>query len=150
MQLRRVSTSRLELTVVAILLAIPVVYVTGAVFPPQLVLLLYPRYSPPPPPKESSRGKAITCEVEKEAQGLLIVEKMRAKEGWYETSTSLQKTRSDDRLTKQDLMSAMIPKRFTIRSRLVLSEVPESSLSPRSSLPNTTSRRLSVSIVLVS
>lgn len=27
------------------------------------------------------------CEVEKEAQGLLIVEKMRAKEGWYETST---------------------------------------------------------------
>lgn len=69
-----------------ILLAIPVVYVAGAVFPPTLVLLLYPRYSPPPPDKDSTRGKAITCEVEKDAQGLSIVEKMRAAEGWYETS----------------------------------------------------------------
>jgi hypothetical protein len=69
-----------------ILLAIPVIYVAGAVFPPQLVLLLYPRYSPPPPDKDSTRGKAITCEVEQEAQGLSIVEKMRAAEGWYETS----------------------------------------------------------------
>jgi hypothetical protein len=73
---------------VGILLAIPVVYVAGAAFPPQLVLLLYPRYSPPPPDKDSTRGKAITCEVEQEAQGLGIVEKMRAAEGWYETSRS--------------------------------------------------------------
>ena len=71
-----------------ILLAIPVVYVAGAAFPPQLVLLLYPRYSPPPPDKDSTRGKAITCEVEQEAQGLRIVEKMRAAEGWYETRRS--------------------------------------------------------------
>jgi hypothetical protein len=69
-----------------ILLAIPVVYVAGAAFPPTLVLLLYPRYSPPPPDKDSTRGKAITCEVENDAQGLSIVEKMRAAEGWYETS----------------------------------------------------------------
>jgi len=69
-----------------ILLAIPVVYVAGAAFPPTLVLLLYPRYSPPPPDKDSTRGKAITCEVEQDAQGLSIVEKMRGAEGWYETS----------------------------------------------------------------
>jgi hypothetical protein len=69
-----------------ILLAIPVVYVAGAAFPPTLVLLLYPRYSPPPPDKDSTRGKAITGEVEQDAQGLRIVEKMRAAEGWYETS----------------------------------------------------------------
>lgn len=79
------SALRRWTTRLAILLAIPVVYVTGAAFPPQLILLLYPRYSPPPPAKDSRRGKAISCEVEKEAQGLLVVEKLRAQEGWYET-----------------------------------------------------------------
>jgi len=87
-----------------ILLAIPVVYVAGAAFPPTLVLLLYPRYSPPPPDKDSTRGKAITCEVEKDAQGLSIVEKMRAAEGWYETSEpTLWPISQDCRLTSRTI-----------------------------------------------
>jgi hypothetical protein len=61
-------------------------YILGSAFPPQIVLLLYPRYAPPPPDKDSIRGKAITSDVEEDLQKLLIVEKLRGREGWYETS----------------------------------------------------------------
>jgi hypothetical protein len=100
------STGKSGADPVGILLAIPVVYVAGAAFPPQLVLLLYPRYSPPPPDKDSTRGKAITCEVEQDAQNLSIVEKMRAADGWYETSeSSLRREFDRSTLTSRTLQN---------------------------------------------
>lgn len=71
-------------TVIA--LSLPAVYFLGAAFPPQLVLLLMPRHAPPPPDKDDPRGQAMMNEVEAEAQNLPVVERMRAKEDWYETS----------------------------------------------------------------
>ncbi|ORX33970.1 HotDog domain-containing protein [Kockovaella imperatae] len=76
-----------------LLLAFPATYLVGSAFPPNLVLLLYPRYSPPPPEKDSTRGKAITSDVEREIQGLNITHEMRDRVrggdgtsgGWYET-----------------------------------------------------------------
>jgi len=70
----------------ALTLAFPTTYLLGATFPPQIVLFLYPRYSPPPPEKGSTRGKAFTNDIERELQNLLIVAQMRGMEGWYETS----------------------------------------------------------------
>jgi hypothetical protein len=71
---------------IALVIAFPATYILGSAFPPQIVLLLYPRYAPPPPDKDSIRGKAITSDVEEDLQKLLIVEKLRGREGWYETS----------------------------------------------------------------
>ena len=70
-----------------LLIAFPVTYVAGAAMPPKLVLMLYPRYSPPPPDKDSSLGRALTNDIEQELQRLFIVDKLRHKEGWYETRT---------------------------------------------------------------
>ena len=76
-----------------LLLAFPATYLIGSAFPPQLVLLLYPRYSPPPPDAKSTRGKSIMDGIERELQGLGFVDEMRLKvkngEGWYETSQSM-------------------------------------------------------------
>ena len=69
----------------ALAIAFPAVYLLGSAFPPQLVLMIYPRYSPPPPEKDSTRGKAMTSDTERELQRLWIVEQLRAKQGWYET-----------------------------------------------------------------
>ena len=60
-------------------------YVAGSAFPPKIMLLLYPRYAPPPPEADSMMGKALTSDVEDELQKLLIVDKLRRREGWYET-----------------------------------------------------------------
>ncbi|KAL7419311.1 hypothetical protein Q5752_006149 [Cryptotrichosporon argae] len=71
-----------------VLLAIPSAYALGAVYPPQAVLILHPRYSPPPPEAASPRGKAMTDVVERELQELRVVAEMRAeadKGDWYET-----------------------------------------------------------------
>ncbi|EIW71141.1 hypothetical protein TREMEDRAFT_28265 [Tremella mesenterica DSM 1558] len=68
----------------ALLIAFPTVYLAGAAFPPRFVLFVFPRYSPPPPEKDSHRGRALTNDVERELQGLWIVQQMRGKEGWYE------------------------------------------------------------------
>jgi hypothetical protein len=51
-------------------------------------MLLYPRYAPPPPEADSRMGKALTNDVEDELQKLLVVDKLRRKEGWYETRES--------------------------------------------------------------
>ena len=69
-------------------MAFPAVYLLGSAFPPQLILMVYPRYSPPPPDKDSARGKAVTSGTERELQGLGIVEELRGKHGWYETRES--------------------------------------------------------------
>lgn len=69
----------------ALVIAFPTTYVLGSAFPPQVVLLLFPRYSRPPPDKDSPRGKEITSEVERSLQGLMLVAQMRRKEGWYES-----------------------------------------------------------------
>ncbi|KAK8847539.1 hypothetical protein IAR55_005397 [Kwoniella newhampshirensis] len=73
----------------ALALAFPATYITGAAFPPQLVLMIFPRYAPPPPHKDSTRGKVHTSDVEQCLQELDLVEEMRIKvhkgEGWYET-----------------------------------------------------------------
>ncbi|WWC86770.1 uncharacterized protein L201_001649 [Kwoniella dendrophila CBS 6074] len=69
-------------------LAFPAVYVAGAAFPPQMVLLIFPRYAPPPPHKDSARGKSHVCDMERCMQELDIVEDMRKKVAqgeWYET-----------------------------------------------------------------
>ena len=50
--------------------------------------MLYPRYTPPPPDADSTRGKALMSDVEKELQNLLVVARLRNKEGWYESSKS--------------------------------------------------------------
>ncbi|KAL1407318.1 hypothetical protein Q8F55_006740 [Vanrija albida] len=68
----------------AVLLAVPVAYFAGAVAPPNVVLLLSPRYSPPPPDKDSKHGKALTEDVERELQDLFVVAEMRTKKDWYE------------------------------------------------------------------
>ncbi|KAK1921685.1 HotDog domain-containing protein [Papiliotrema laurentii] len=68
-----------------LLLAFPAVYLTGSAFPPKIIMLLYPRYAPPPPEADSRMGKALTNDVEDELQKLLVVDKLRRKEGWYET-----------------------------------------------------------------
>ena len=76
-----------------LLLAFPATYLAGSAFPPSLILLLYPRFSPPPPDKDSKRGKALMSDVERELHNLHITHEMRdkvwrdkSKEGWYETS----------------------------------------------------------------
>ncbi|AAW45843.1 hypothetical protein CNBJ1600 [Cryptococcus deneoformans B-3501A] len=73
----------------ALAIAFPTTYILGAAFPPQLVLLIFPRFSPPPPHKDSARGKAHTNDVEGCMQGLQLVEMMRKEiQGgaeWYET-----------------------------------------------------------------
>ncbi|KIR60452.1 hypothetical protein I312_103460 [Cryptococcus bacillisporus CA1280] len=73
----------------ALAIAFPATYVLGAAFPPQLVLLIFPRFSPPPPHKDSVRGKAHTNDVEDCMQKLQLVENMRkeiqAGAEWYET-----------------------------------------------------------------
>lgn len=70
----------------ALILAFPAVYFTGAIFPPKVVMLLYPRYSPPPPDAKSSQGKALMSETEKELQNLYIVARLRTKgDQYYET-----------------------------------------------------------------
>jgi len=38
-----------------------------------------------PPEADSMMGKALTSDVEDELQKLLIVDKLRRREGWYET-----------------------------------------------------------------
>lgn len=72
-------------TRLALAIALPGVYVLGAAFPPKVVLLLYPRYSPPPPSSESTQGKALMGETESELQKLYIVARLRNKVGWYES-----------------------------------------------------------------
>lgn len=57
----------------------------GALFPPQLVLIFNPRYSPPPPSADSKHGQLLMEETEREMQELFLVHKMRAKKDWYET-----------------------------------------------------------------
>ncbi|KAI9636278.1 HotDog domain-containing protein [Dioszegia hungarica] len=69
----------------ALTIAFPAAYFTGAVFPPKIVLLLYPRYAPPPPAGDSPQGKALMGETEKDLQKLWIVARLRTREGWYET-----------------------------------------------------------------
>jgi hypothetical protein len=73
----------------ALAILFPTTYLVGSVYPPQAVTILYPRHAPPPPDKESNRGKAVMNEVEKELQNLYLVAKLRAKQGWYETSESV-------------------------------------------------------------
>ncbi|WVQ75892.1 hypothetical protein IAR50_005526 [Cryptococcus sp. DSM 104548] len=72
-----------------IALALPVVYVAGAAFPPSIVLMILPRYAPPAPHKDSASGKAHTDNIEKSLQELEVVQNMRyeIKKGadWYET-----------------------------------------------------------------
>lgn len=68
-----------------LLIAFPATYLVGSAFPPNIVLLLYPRYSPPPPEADSMRGKALMNDVEDELQKLRIVHRLRTREGWYET-----------------------------------------------------------------
>jgi hypothetical protein len=75
-------------TLSALIIAFPTIYILGSAFPPQVVLLLYPRYAPPPPDKDSIRGKALVNDVEDELQKLLVVAKLRGREGWYETRKS--------------------------------------------------------------
>ena len=72
----------------AIAIALPGVYVLGAAFPPKVVLLLYPRYSPPPPSGDSTQGKALMGETESELQKLYIIARLRNKVGWYESRES--------------------------------------------------------------
>nr|XP_031858203.1 uncharacterized protein CI109_006346 [Kwoniella shandongensis]KAA5525275.1 hypothetical protein CI109_006346 [Kwoniella shandongensis] len=73
----------------ALAIAFPLTYVTGAAFPPQLVLMIFPRFAPAPPHKDSARGKVHTSDVERCLQELDLVHDMREKvhkgEGWYET-----------------------------------------------------------------
>jgi hypothetical protein len=69
----------------ALILAVPTAFLVGALYPPQLVLIFNPRYSPPPPSHDSKHGKALMDQTEREIQELFIVHKLRAKEGWYET-----------------------------------------------------------------
>ncbi|TYJ56037.1 hypothetical protein B9479_003280 [Cryptococcus floricola] len=72
-----------------IALALPVVYVAGAAFPPSIVLMILPRYAPPAPVKDSPSGRAHTDDVERSLQELEVVQNMRyeIKKGadWYET-----------------------------------------------------------------
>ena len=75
----------MELIHTALTIAFPAVYFTGAIFPPKIVLLLYPRYAPPPPSGDSAQGKALMGETEKDLQKLWIVARLRTREGWYET-----------------------------------------------------------------
>jgi len=60
----------------------------GAVYPPKLVLIFNPRYSPPPPTHDSKHGKALMEQTERELQDLFIVHKMKAKPDWYESRES--------------------------------------------------------------
>ncbi|WVR09733.1 hypothetical protein IAU60_006809 [Kwoniella sp. DSM 27419] len=73
----------------ALALAFPAVYVAGAAFPPQLVLMIFPRFAPPPPHKDSQRGKTHTSDMETCIQELDLVHDMRSRvhagQGWYET-----------------------------------------------------------------
>lgn len=66
-------------------LALPVAFLIGAAYPPQLVLIFNPRYSPPPPEAKSAHGKMLVEATEKDLQDLFLVAKMRRREGWYET-----------------------------------------------------------------
>ncbi|WVN89328.1 uncharacterized protein L203_104550 [Cryptococcus depauperatus CBS 7841] len=88
-EIRKPSALRKWTVRLALAVALPSAYVFGAAFPPQLVLMIFPRFSPPPPLKDSPRGKAHTNDVEKCMQELDIVENMREeiKRGaaWYET-----------------------------------------------------------------
>lgn len=69
----------------AFALALPTAFLVGALYPPQLVLIFNPRYSPPPPTADSKHGKSLMEETERELQELFVVAKMRNKEEWYET-----------------------------------------------------------------
>lgn len=85
--LSRNLSLKLTMTDLALVIAFPTTYLLGSAFPPQIVLMLYPRYSHPPPVKESTRGKALMSDTEREMQKLFVVAQLRAREGWYETST---------------------------------------------------------------
>lgn len=74
----------MQLTVPAVALALPAVFLAGACYPPQLVLMFNPRYSPPPPEKDTKHGQALMDETERELQNLMVVAQMRAKPDWYE------------------------------------------------------------------
>lgn len=82
--------TRHSISLIALAIAFPATYILGAAFPPQLVLLIFPRFSPPPPHKDSVRGKAHTNDVEDCMQKLQLVENTRkeiqAGAEWYETS----------------------------------------------------------------
>lgn len=86
---RPYNPHELSLTSSALTIAFPAAYFTGAVFPPKIVLLLYPRYAPPPPAGDSPQGKALMGETEKDLQKLWIVARLRTREGWYETRKSV-------------------------------------------------------------
>jgi hypothetical protein len=72
-----------------VVLAIPVAFLVGALYPPQLVLIFNPRYSPPPPASDSKHGMALMEQTERELQELFIVHKMKGKKDWYETRECL-------------------------------------------------------------
>ncbi|WVQ79912.1 hypothetical protein IAT38_002013 [Cryptococcus sp. DSM 104549] len=90
---KRPSAFRKWAVRLALAIAFPTTYVLGAAFPPQIVLMIFPRFAPPPPHKDSARGKAHTSDVEKCIQELEVVELMRkevrasagGEDGWYET-----------------------------------------------------------------
>ncbi|GFZ47858.1 hypothetical protein JCM24511_05605 [Saitozyma sp. JCM 24511] len=70
----------------AIALAIPGAYFAGAVFPPKVVLMLYPRYSPPAPEASSKQGQDLMNAVEREMQELYHVAHLRSRgDEYYET-----------------------------------------------------------------
>jgi hypothetical protein len=73
-------------TRLAIALAIPGAYFAGAVFPPKVVLMLYPRYSPPAPEASSKQGQDLMNAVEREMQELYHVAHLRSRgDEYYET-----------------------------------------------------------------
>lgn len=88
-QARYVSSSPSSLRVTdgleAIAVALPTIYVTGAIYPPRPIAILFPRSTPPAPKKESRAGKHVMDAVEVELQGLDVVAQMRNRDGWYES-----------------------------------------------------------------